>query len=98
MPKRVFGFEDKGSIRAQKMVVKLCPPALREDNNQIMPEALRPLWWFWVFFFYFHSADDVGMEPGYIAAIVLCVVLAIGIIALIIVLYAYNQRWDKFTQ
>ena len=29
-----------GSIRAQKMVVKLCPPALREDNNQIMPEAL----------------------------------------------------------
>mgnify|MGYP001794723035 FL=1 len=43
-------------------------------------------------FFYFHSADDVGMEPGYIAAIVLCVVLTIGIIALIVVLYAYNQR------
>lgn len=62
-----------------KTIIKLC--LKRFDHMMVLS-----------LFFYFHSADDVGMEPGYIAAIVLCVVLAIGIIALIIVLYAYNQR------
>lgn len=34
------------------------------------------------------------MTPGHVAAVVLCVLLSVGIVALAVVLYALNQRYD----
>jgi len=42
------------------------------------------------------NGEYEGMTPGHVAAVVLCVLLSVGIVALAVVLYALNQRQKSY--